>query len=238
MSLKNIIMGAKYNPERLRIYDVVINFPASQQNLSVSGSPLNYNSTNITLPPLASIIGKVTPSTPSNSIFTYEMWRRQDTSPTALDLAFQVGLYGADPQVAVNYISVFMAGQILGTWNATNFNTSMAFSATANQWHHIAIVIKPTAPSQSFAIGVDGVFKIKVDNSAYGSWSGPANTIRFKHGDALSAAFAQGWADDIRVSNGDIYNLLNSSNYTKPTAPLTVVNGVTTNLFRGVVTPF
>lgn len=209
----------------LKIYDEVAGAEASFANLTTSTLFKNFNvNASIDLPYTSTPLPSISCANVSGSnILTIEMWKYINTAPGYFDIIFEIKYASGEYYFIEDEGSMRSSGLTTGQqgWSTTTYNT----------WRHYVMVLQNSPARITNAL--DGNRGVNNDVSSLRPGGLATNTtsldLRFK--DSLYGGLANGFIDEIRISSGDIYNLINNATYTVPTAAFTV-DANTKHLFR------
>ncbi len=182
---------------------------ASTTDLTAVSTTPKYGSRSISLPYSSSNPGQINlTSMPSSGKVTYEMWRRYTTTQGSFDFIFE--LY----KDANNYIMLEHTGSMRAKASGTGITTGApGWAPVLNQWDHWAVLIdydqnKIWCSKNGYVNGSSVGFTFPA------TFTGAIESIRFKN--TIYGGLAQGLADEIRVTNSDIYSMATGTAFTPP----------------------
>ena len=203
----------------LTLVNAVTGTAPTSANMSVAATPAKFGSGSIILP--TSSVGTITLPTVS-TIVTVEFWRRFTSAPGFFDFLIELNHNSS------NYLLMEAGGSCRGPSFLTSTSANWT-STVLNTFEHYVVAFDTA--NAKFRVGKNGKTNALFTNTGT-AYPGPINNLRFTS--TLYNGRATGQIDDIRVSNGDIYNFFTGGTnmtYTVPTAQ-TAVTGSTAAIYR------
>jgi len=208
----------------LKIYDEVAGAIASYSNLSTSASFTKFNTrASIKLPNTQTPNPFISCANVSQSnVLTIEMWKYINV-PATNDTIFEIK-YLNDNYTYLSYDGTIYTFTSLGATSTGTRN----WPNTVDTWRHYVMVLQNSPVKVIGAL--DGNRGSIINKSTEFSTDTTSLNLRFISS-AGSQILSTGFVDEIRISGGDRYNLINNTTYTVPTAAFTV-DAYTKHLFR------
>ena len=211
------------------VINAVTNTLANTTNIRTATAPVKFNTLSLELPPpnLVSSVdrpdGTIPFTRPTSSTFTLELWRYYVPETTTGNSAWNyfttatINFFVSEDQ----FTTVIPTGTLFlkNVQHAIGPTGAPAGTLDNNKWIHYLLVANNTHVRVGYG-GYLGLSSNILANNVMNS----ASLLNFNH--TTYSSKSAGFVDDVRISNGDIYNVLGSgsSTYTVPTSALTVTS--------------